>query len=73
MMLYTTVEEYIVPPEAGVVIFVLRDDLHPSHSMIHMSFPEVGHMHNSLYLHAPQIDNMSNIGFSASSPSSACI
>ena len=67
------VEVKSLPPEVVDVVDVLHDDLHPSQSMNPMSFPEVVHMHNSLYLHAPQINKMNNIGFPTSSPSSACI
>ena len=55
------------------MVAVLLDDLHPSHIMSHMSFPAVVHMHDSLYLHAQQIDKMRSIGLLVSLPSSACI
>ena len=62
-----------LPPKAMVaMIAILRDDLHPSQSMSHMSFPKAVHMHDSLYLHAQYIDKMNNIGFLASSPYFAC-
>ena len=70
--MYIEVEVKSLPPEAVAVVVVLCDDLHPSQSMSRMSFPEAGHMHDSLNLHSPQIDKMSNIGFLALSPSSAC-
>ena len=37
-----------------------------------MSFPEAVHMHKILYLHAPQIKKMNNIGLLALKQSSAC-
>ena len=67
------VEVESLPPEATTMIVLLCNDIHPSQSMSHTSFPEVGHMHNIIYLHAPQINKMNNIGFPTSSPSSACI
>ena len=62
-----------LPLEDVAMIVLLRDNILPSQSMSHTSFPKAGHMHNSLYLHAPQIDKMNNIGFFASLPSSARI
>ena len=73
MVAYTAIEVEIVPPEVATVIAIMHDDIHISHIMIHMSFPEEGHMRDSLYLHAPQIDKMRNIGLLSSSPSSAYI
>ena len=66
------VEVEILPPEVVDVVFVLCNDLHPSQSISHMSFPEAGHLHKIFYLHAPQIDKMNNIGLLASTPSSSC-
>ena len=68
MGVHTTVKVG-VPSVAAVVVVVII----PSQSMNHMFSPEVGHMDNSLYLHAQQIDKMCNISSSASSPYSACI
>ena len=62
MVLYIAVQVDILPPKAMVVIFVLHNDLPPSQSMSCMSFLEVAHMHSSLYLRAPHIDKMNNIG-----------
>ena len=72
-MVYIVVEVEIVPPEVVAVITIMHDDVHLSHSMIHTSFPEPSHMHDSIYLHAPQIDKMRNISLSSLSPSFACI
>ena len=71
-VVYTMVDFESLPPEDVVVFVVLHDDLHPSQSMNHMSFPEADNMHDSLYLHAPQIDKMNNTGLLALTPSSAC-
>ena len=43
-----------------------------SQSMNHMFFPEANHMLDSLYLHAPPIDKMNNIGWMALKLSSTC-
>ena len=69
---YTAVEDKSLPPEAAAVVAILRDDLHHSQSMNHMSFPKSVHMHKSLCLHAPQIDKMNNIGLIDLTPSSTC-
>ena len=66
------IEVEILPPEDADVIDVLLDDIHHSHTITHTSFPKAGHMHDSLYLHAPQNDKMNNIGLLASTPSSSC-
>ena len=66
------VEVVVVLPAVAAAVSVLPDGPHPSHSMSHMFFPEVGHMHDNLYLRGRQIDKMCSIGSSASSPSSAC-
>ena len=71
-MVYTIVEVDSLPPEVVAMVFVLHGDLLPSQSMNRMSFPEVDHMHDSLYLHAPQIDEKNNIGLLDSTPSYSC-
>ena len=60
-MTHIVVVVVTMPPSVADMIVLLHDDLHPSHSIIHMSFPEAGHMHDNLYLHVTQIDKMSNI------------
>ena len=71
-MVYTTIEVDILLPNTAIMVLVLRDDLHPSKSMSRMSFSEAGHMHESIYLHAKQIDKMNNIGLLDSKPYSSC-
>ena len=48
----TTIEVAVSPPMVVVVIDVLREDLLPSHSKSHTSFPRVGRKRDSLYIHA---------------------
>ena len=71
-MVYTAVVVESLPPEATVLVVVLCDDLLPSQGMNHMFFPEVDHMYDNIYLHAPHIDKMNNIGLLASTPYFAC-
>ena len=52
MVVYTAVEVEAVPPKAVVVIALLLDDLHPSHSMSHTSIIGVGHMSVNIYFHS---------------------
>ena len=72
MVVYTAIELQSLPHEDVVVVVVLRNDIFPSQSMNHMSCPKVVHMHDSLYLHAPPIYKMNNIGLLALTLSSAC-
>ena len=48
MGIHNAVEVVGVPPRVVAVVEVIL----ASHSMNHVFFPESGHMHDSIYLHA---------------------
>ena len=67
---HTTVEVVAAPPTATASGQL--DHLHPSHSMSHTSFLEVGHMHDNHYIHVRWIEKKCSIRLLALLPSSTC-